>query len=82
MRDLLGRQQLLFDDLDRRRGEVSARRSRMQEQLRTLALQLANLGAHREPGGAAAADITGRIRVVLKEIDYRVQGAEEVRSLL
>ena len=82
MRDLLGRQQLLFDDLDRRRGEVSARRSRMQEQLRTLALQLANLGAHREPGGAAAADITGRIRVVLKEIDYRVQGAEQVRSLL
>jgi hypothetical protein len=82
MRELLARQLQIFRDMDARREQMSVRRDRLHEQLRTLALELARLRASTSADAAASAGITGRIQAVCREIDIRIDGAREVNALL
>jgi hypothetical protein len=80
MRDLLERQLQIFRELEARRDAVSSRREHLSEQLRMLALRVARLRA----GDATtpSPDLTGEIRAVMREIDYRIEGNADVRSVL
>jgi hypothetical protein len=57
-----------------------ARRDHLAEQLRTLALPAARLRA--ADATSASSELTGDIRAVMREIDYRIQGTDAVRSSL
>ena len=81
MRQLLERQLVLFRDLESREEEVRAKRDRLVEQLRTLALHLAHLRAQSAMDTATAAEITGQIHSLCAGIDYRIEGVKEVRSM-
>ena len=80
MRDLLERQLQLFRELEARRDSVSSRRDHLSEQLRTLALHVARLRA--ADATTPSPELTGEIRAVMREIDYRVQGQDAVSSAL
>lgn len=68
----------LARDLDPREP-VSSRREHLTEQVRTLALHVARLRA----GNATtpSPDLTGEIRAVMREIDYRVEAKQEARQM-
>ena len=81
MRELLDRQLALFQELESRRTMLGGQRQHLLEQLRTLAMHLAQLRAARlssvdNPGA------TTTIENICRDIKYRVQGAAEVRTLL
>ncbi|MEX2179231.1 MAG: serine/threonine-protein kinase [Gemmatimonadaceae bacterium] len=82
MRALLDQQLALFRDLGAQQENLSARRAHLYEQLRTLALQLTQLRAagHLEQG--ASTQFTTRIEAICREVDYRIEGAAETRTLL
>ena len=80
MRALLERQLELIRELDSRRAQVADRRAHLEQQLRTLALHLASLRAASD--APTASDISGRIRSVMREVDYRLSANAEVRSVL
>ncbi len=80
MRELLERQLQILRELDLRRELLAERRAHLHEQLRALALHIAALRASADAN--VTLEITGRIRAVMREVDYQVEAAEEVRSLL
>ena len=82
MRDLLGRQLEILAQLDQRREEVALRRDQLSEQLHALALEVAQLRAQTALDSPEAMEITGRMRALVREIDYRVAGGREAHELL
>lgn len=80
MRELLEQQLRLMQELESRRQHLADRRTHLLEQLRTLALHLAALRAGASPGNES--DITGRIRDVIREVDYRKAADVELRTVL
>jgi hypothetical protein len=82
MRELLTKQLALVIDLEERRSELIARRERLMEQLRTLALNLAGLRAANANAAVGADETTGRVRALIREIDQRIEGAREVQDML
>lgn len=82
MRELLTKQLQLVIELEERREDLIARRERLMEQLRTLALYLAGLRAANANAAAGADETTGRVRALIREIDQRIEGAREVEGML
>jgi hypothetical protein len=81
MRDLLDRQLQILQDLAKRQVDLGVLRSQLHESLRALTLQLARLRAN-DLDEAASSAITERLRVLMLEIDHRVQASDEVGKLL
>ena len=78
MRDLFKQQLELVIELESRRMQLAERRERLTEQLRTLALHLAGLRAANANATAGTDETTDRVRALIKEIDYRIEGSREV----
>jgi serine/threonine-protein kinase len=80
MRELLTKQLELFRELERQRETVASRRARLVEQLRTVALHLANLRAA-VADSSDASELTGRVRALLESLDYRLAGVKSAEEL-
>jgi len=80
MRELLEQQLGLFRELDARRQQLADRRAHLHEQLKTLALHLAALRA--SANAETVSEVTGQIRSVIREVDYRIAAAGEVQAIL
>jgi hypothetical protein len=78
-RALLAGQRDLLRQLDQRLAEVSDRRARLLDLMRTMWLQVANLRAEAAHDTLAVTEISGRINVLCTEIDAHVKAAETVR---
>ena len=78
-RALLAGQRDLLRQLDQRLAEVSARRARLLDLMRTMWLQVATLRAEAAHDTLAVTEISGRIKVLCTEIDAHVKAAETVR---
>jgi len=81
-RALLTGQRDLLRQLDQRLAEVTDRRTRLVDLLRTMWLQLANLRAEAAHDTLAVTEISGRIKALCTEIDAHVQAAETVRLVV
>jgi hypothetical protein len=81
MRELLEQQLSLFRDLEARVRDVRTKRERLVEQLRTLSLHLAHLRAQTALDSATASEITGRIHLLCRGIEQRIEGVKQVRSI-
>ena len=78
-RALLVPQRDLLLQLGRRMAEVTDRRTRLLDLLRTMWLQVATLRAEAAHDTLAVTEISGRVKTLCAEIDAHVQGAETVR---
>jgi len=78
-RALLIHQRALLRRLDERVKELTERRSRLADLMRTMWLQLANLRAEAAHDTLAVTEISGRIKALSTEIDAHVKAAETVR---
>jgi predicted Ser/Thr protein kinase len=78
-RALLAGQRDLLRQLDQRLAEVTDRRARLVDLLRTMWLQVANLRAEAAHDTLAVTEISGRIKALCTEIDAHVKAAETVR---
>jgi len=78
-RALLLHQRELHVRLDQRLAEVSERRARLLDLMRTMWLQVANLRAEAAHDTLAVTEISGRIKLLCTEIDAHVKAAETVR---
>ena len=81
MRALLRQQLQLFEQIDARKNEVRERRDRMIEQLRALALHVANLRAE-EANAARAATLSERIHTLCEGIGHRASAIRETERLI
>lgn len=77
MRKLYESQLDLLRRLGRQSGELSGRRARYVELLRTLWLQVSTLRAQQAADAMQAADVTGRIRDLCRSVQHEVDGARE-----
>jgi len=80
-RALLAGQRDLLRHLDQRLAEVTERRARLVDLLRTMWLQIATLRAEAAHDTMAVTEISGRIKALCTEIDAHVQAAETVRRI-
>ena len=78
-RALLAGQRDLLRQLDRRLAEVTGRRARLVDLLRTMWLQVAALRAEAAHDTLAVTEISGRIKALCTEIDAHVKATETVR---
>jgi hypothetical protein len=78
-RALLVHQSALLRRLHERVKELTERRSRLADLMRTMWLQFANLRAEAAHDTLAVTEISGRIKVLCSEIDAHVKAAETVR---
>ena len=78
-RALLVHQGALLRRLDERVKELTERRSRLADLLRTMWLQVATLRAEAAHDTLAVTEISGRIKALCTEIDAHVKAAETVR---
>jgi len=78
-RALLVHQRALLRRLDERVKELTERRSRLADLMRTMWLQVATLRAEAAHDTLAVTEISGRIKALCTEIDAHVQAAETVR---
>jgi serine/threonine-protein kinase len=78
-RALLVPQRDLLRKLDQRLAEVTERRARLLDLMRTMWLQVANLRAEAAHDTLAVTEISGRIKLLCTEIDAHVKAAETVR---
>jgi len=78
-RALLVPQRDLLRQLGRRLAEVTDRRARLLDLMRTMWLQVATLRAEAAHDTLAVTEISGRIKALCTEIDAHVQAAETVR---
>ena len=78
-RALLVNQRELLRRLDERVKELTERRSRLADLMRTMWLQVANLRAEAAHDALAVTEISGRIKALCSEIDAHVKAAETVR---
>jgi hypothetical protein len=79
-RVLLVHQRALLRRLDERVKELTERRSRLDDLMRTMWLQVATLRAEAAHDTLAVTEISGRIKALCTEIDAHVQAAETVRA--
>ena len=80
-RGLLVSQGELLRELNQRLAEVTDRRARLLDLLRTMWLQLANLRAEAAHDTLAVTEVSGRIKALCIEIDAHLRAAETVRVI-
>ena len=81
MRALLRGQADLFRELETRRAELESRRNAMQEQLRTLWLQMANYHARLMAQDDSALELSARIRDLCRSIERHSEAVAETAQL-
>jgi predicted Ser/Thr protein kinase len=81
-RALLAGQRDLLRHLDQRLADVTDRRARLLDLLRTMWLQVANLRAESAHDTLAVTEISGRIKALCSQVDAHLQAAEAVRMEL
>lgn len=82
VRPLLSTQLDLLRSLVRRIADLTERRARVVDLLRTLRLQLANLHALQAADAPAASEITGRIRALCASVAHEISAEQETARLL
>jgi hypothetical protein len=82
MRQLYASQIELLRRLSRQSQELSNRRARYVELLRTLWLQVAALRAQRAQDDMQLADVSSRIRAIVRSVEHEVAGAREAARVI